>query len=144
MLDFVLFLESFFTISYSSTQCSQFPWDLFVFLPQNIILKRQGQPIVGMKEKEEKFLVGGLHLPGGGGIIVDSVSILAKEKWVGRDCQLFVRVAKATLVQVDFHSPAITQSTGDDVKDQQVGRDCDLTDAEWSSCCGVFFMTRQS
>ena len=55
-----------------------------------------------------------------------SNSFLTKEKWVGQDCQLFVWIAKATLMQVEFHSLVITQSSGDDVKDQQFGRDCEL------------------
>ena len=42
-------------------------------------------------------------------------------------------------MQVEFHSLAITQTTGDAEEDQWFGRFFKLTDVEWSLFCGVFF-----
>ena len=36
-----------------------------------------------MREKGEKVGEGDLHLPGGGGVIVNGVLVPTKEKWVG-------------------------------------------------------------
>ena len=57
----------------------------------------------------------------------------------GRDHQFFVRIVRSTLVQFEFQSQAITRSSGDAMKDQQFGYDCELSDDGWSLFCGVFF-----
>ena len=90
-------------------------------------------------EKGGKVVAGGLHLPGCGSVVVNSVLVLTKEKWVGRDHKFLVRVVMRALVQVEVHSPAITLSSGDAMRDRQFGYDCELTDDEWSLFCGVFF-----
>ena len=42
-------------------------------------------------------------------------------------------------MQFEFQSQAITRSSGDAMKDQQFGYDCELSDDGWSLFCGVFF-----
>ena len=44
----------FSLFSNSSTQCGRFSWDLLAFLPQNVILKRQGQLLFGYGREEEE------------------------------------------------------------------------------------------
>ena len=67
----------------------------------------------------------------GGGVFVNSVSVLAREKYAGRDRQYFVRVVKLELACVECLYLAITQSSGDGTIDSQFCRDCNLSDEEW-------------
>ena len=85
----------------------------------------------------EKRVAG--DLPGGGDVIVNSVSPLTMETWENCDCQYFTRVIRSSLAQVEVHSLTTTYATGDVANDQQFGHDCELTDNEWSLFCGCFF-----
>ena len=102
-----------------------------------------------MEEKKKKVFVGGtgilgaIHVPGGGGVFVNSVSGEYREKYEGQNRKLLVRVVKLEMVHTEFVPSAITESSGDATVDSQFGHDCYLNEEEWSSFCRKFFVTPQ-
>ena len=128
--------------SNSSKQCGRISWGLFVFLPQNKIENARAIHHSAIGEKKKKVAVGDardLHVPDGSDVFVNSVPVLAREKYAGQDRQFFVRVVKLALVHVEYLSLAITWSSGDATIERKFGRYCDLFDEECGLFCWMIF-----
>ena len=135
--DFTLFLESFHLFVFLDTVQSILSLGCSSSSSNLLLQWQELTCYLVMGEKGRKAVA--RDLPGGGGVIVNSVLVFTTEKWAGRIGESFDRVVKSALRQVKVHSMAITGTSGIAVKDWQFGYDCELTIGEWSLFCRCFF-----
>ena len=92
-----------------------------------------------MKEKRKKVvmrgtgILGGIHVPGGGGVFMNSVPGEYRAKYEGQNCKLFMRVVKLELVHSEFLYSTITSSSVGATIDSKFGHGCYISEEEGSS-----------